>query len=149
MLFLTFVCPFALFVAPFDWHLCFCVTNNMRPTALTDTDPTTQLKSPSSRKGKAGGHNKRASIVVGLENSLEEFLHDVEHEEEVDTTAEFHDESPAYSILIKILSSFLQLNSMAVRVVCLSQTENQSHCSRAGRLIEFVVGELEGEIELT
>jgi hypothetical protein len=55
---------------------------------------------------------------VGLESSLEAFLHDVEHEEEVDTTAEFHDESPAYSILIKILSSFLQLNSMAVRVVC-------------------------------
>jgi hypothetical protein len=88
--------------------------------ARLQADPTAELKPPSSRKGKAGGHNKRASIVVGLENSLEEFLHDVEHEEEVDTTAEFHDESPAYSILIKILSSFLQLNSMAVRVVCLS-----------------------------
>jgi hypothetical protein len=69
--------------------------------------------------GTSVGHPKLASVAGGLESSLEAFLHDVEHEEEVDTTAEFLDESPAYSILIKILSSFLQLNSMAVRFVCL------------------------------
>jgi hypothetical protein len=90
-----------------------------RLQAARQNDPTAQRQTPPSCKSKAGGHHKRASIAGGLEGSLEAFLHDVEHEEEVDTAAEFLDESPAYSILIKILSSFLQLNSMAVRVVCL------------------------------